>query len=252
MQTAAWNGFELEREDPEPGVARVLVRPGAGTPPALDAEGRPRWYWKVHFWGAFPFTDLALLARGWHVAHATVDELYGGPECQRRMDALFDSMAARGFSRRPVLCGMSRGGLDVSLWAARRPRDAAGIVLDNPVLDMKSWPLGRGASSGSSPSGWENAKKAWGFSCDEEGVAFAGNPLDVAAPPVAAAGLPVLLVQSLADDLVPPEENGLPFAEKLRALGGKIRVVEKPGCGHHPHGLDPPDEIVSWIESLPS
>ena len=244
----SWNGYEMERTDPEPGVARLLVKPKAGTPVARDAERRPLWYWKVHFWGAFPFVDLALLARGWHVAHASVDELYGGPECMRRMDGLYDAMVARGFSPHPVLCGMSRGGLDTANWAAHRAGAPAAIVLDNPVLDIRSWPLGAGASKGASAEGWENAKRAWGFRDDAEARAFAGNPLPAAVAPLAAARTPVLLVQALADTVVPPEENGLPFFEALRAAGGVCEKIEKPGADHHPHSLDPPDAILAFLD----
>lgn len=247
MTTSCWNGFEMERSDPEPGVARLLVKPDPATPVARDAEGRPRWYWKVHFWGAFPFVDLALLARGWHVAHTTVDELYGGPECMRRMDALCDEMAARGFSRHPVLCGMSRGGLDAACWAMHRPGAAAALILDNPVLDMRSWPLGAGASKGGSAENRENARRAWGFRDDAEALAFEGGPLRTAAAPLAAARTPVLLVQALADTVVPPEENGLPFFEALRAAGGVCEKIEKPGADHHPHSLDPPDAILAFL-----
>ena len=59
---------------------------------------------------------------------------------------------------------------------------------------------------------------------------------------------PVLLVQALSDTVVPPEENGLPFLERLRAAGGTIELIEKPGADHHPHSLDPPDRIVDFIE----
>lgn len=249
MITSLWNGFELERTDPEPGVARLLVRPRPGGPVARDAEGRPLWYWKVHFWGAFPFVDRALLARGWHVAHTTVDELYGGPECMRRMDALHAEMVARGFSPRPVLCGMSRGGLDTANWAARHPGAPAAIILDNPLLDIRSWPFGAGASKGGTAENRENAKRAWGLRDEAEVLAFAGNPLPAAVAPLAAARTPVLLVQSLADTVVPPEENGLPFFEALHEAGGDVEKIEKPGADHHPHSLDPPDRIVAWIES---
>ena len=247
MDTQHWNGFELERTDPEPGVARLLVKPGASAPLARDAEGRPRWYWKVHFWGAFPFVDLALLSRGWHVAHTTVDELYGAPECLRRMDELYDEMVARGFSRRPVLCGMSRGGLDAAQWAMLHPGVAGALIFDNPVLDMRSWPLGAGRSKGY-PEGWERVKRVWGFRDDAEALAFPGQPVDAAPAPLAAARTPVLLVQALADSVVPAEENGLPFFERLRAAGGVCEKIEKPGADHHPHSLDPPDAILAFLD----
>ena len=132
----------------------------------------------------------------------------------RRMDGLYDAMVARGFSPHPVLCGMSRGGLDTANWAAHRPGAPAAIVLDNPLLDIRSWPLGAGASKGGTAENRENAK----------------------------------LVQALADTVVPPEENGLPFLAALRAAGGVCETIEKPGADHHPHSLDPPDRIVEFIE----
>ncbi len=247
MTQSRWYGFALEREDPEPGVARLLVKPSPDTPVALDSEGRPRWYWKVHFWGAFPFVDLALLKRGWHVAHTTVDELYGGPECMRRMDALYAQMVARGFSRHPVLCGMSRGGLDVTGWAVHRQCVPAALILDNPVLDMDSWPLGHGRSKAPSPECVENAMRAWGANGDLMAL-VRHSPIHSAVAPLADARTPVLLVQSLTDTVVPPEENGLPFLKALRAAGGVCEIIEKPGVDHHPHSLDPPDAILGFID----
>ena len=243
-----FHGFPMERTDPESGVARLLVSPRPGTPPARDREGRPAWYWDVHFWGAFPGVALALLERGWHVAHTTVDELYGGPECMRRMDGLFDALVSRGFSRRPALVGMSRGGLDAVNWALHRPDAAGALVLDNPVLDLRSWPFGRGASRGPFPAGWAAAKRAYGFRDDAEALAWPGEPLLCAAEPLARAGTPVLLLQSLADTLVPPEENGLPFLRALRAAGAAPACIEKPGMDHHPHGLEQPDPVVAFLE----
>ena len=246
IQTLDFHGYAMERRDGG-GLTRLLVSPKDA--PALDAEGRPRWYWKVHFWGAFPFVDLALLRLGWHVAHTTVDELYGGPECMRRMDALHDEMVARGFSPHPVLCGMSRGGLDTANWAVHRAGAPAAIVLDNPVLDLRSWPFCAGRSAYPFPEGREAAKRCYGFRDDAEALAFRGSPLHAAVAPLAAARTPVLLVQALADTVVPPEENGLPFFERLRAAGGVCDKIEKPGADHHPHSLDPPDAIVDWIRA---
>lgn len=244
IQTLDFHGYAMERRD-DGGLTRLLVAPKGE--PARDAEGRPLWYWNVRFWGAFPFVDLGLLARGWHVAHVTVDELYGSPESMRRMDALYDEMVSRGFSRRVALVGMSRGGLDSTLWAVRHPERVSTLHLDNPVLTIRSWPCCAGASRGSDPEAWARCKAAWGFADDAEALAWRGNPLDAAVPALARGRVPVLLLVGTADDVVPPDENALPFAEALRAEGAELKVVEKPGAGHHPHGLEPPDELVDWV-----
>ena len=73
------NDFNLEEKQLD-GVTWRFAKPQSNTPLAVDAEGRPRWYWRAHFWCAFPFVDIALLERGWHWAFIDVDELYGGPE----------------------------------------------------------------------------------------------------------------------------------------------------------------------------
>jgi hypothetical protein len=30
-------------------------------------------------------------------------------------------------------------------------------------------------------------------------------------------------------------------------LGGRIELIAKPGCRHHPHGLDDPSPVVDFI-----
>lgn len=242
-----WHDFELE-EDQLGGVLWRFVKPAAGTAPELDEEGRPRWYWRAHFWNAFPFADIAFLRRGWHVAFIDVDELYGGPECMRRYELLYAEMVERGFSRRPAMVGMSRGGLDVVNWAIAHPDRLSSIYLDNPVLSVFSWPLGRGVSKGASHECWENFKRAWGIPSEEAAQAFDRNPLDVAAEPLARSGLPILIVQGDADTIVPKEENSDLFVERLRMAGASPVVFHKPGCDHHPHSLNPPDSIVDFIE----
>ena len=166
----------------------------------------------------------------------------------RRYELLYDEMVKRGFSKRPAMVGMSRGGIDVVNWAVSHPDRLSCIYLDNPVLDVFSWPLGRGASRGPSRECFENFKRSWGLSTEEEALAFDKNPIDAAAEPLAKAKIPILIVQGDADTLVPKAENSDIFVERLRAAGGKPVVFHKPGCDHHPHSLNPPGPIVDFIE----
>jgi pimeloyl-ACP methyl ester carboxylesterase len=50
-----------------------------------------------------------------------------------------------------------------------------------------------------------------------------------------------------ADDVVPPSENTAVLASRFRALGGHIRVIEKKGVGHHPHGPQDVEPVVDFI-----
>jgi hypothetical protein len=52
-----------------------------------------------------------------------------------------------------------------------------------------------------------------------------------------------------ADEVVPVAENTAILEERYNKLGGKIRVIHKPGIGHHPHSLQDPAPIVDFILS---
>jgi hypothetical protein len=40
------------------------------------------------------------------------------------------------------------------------------------------------------------------------------------------------------------EENAKIVKERYEAMGGPIELNEKPGSGHHPHGLEDPSPIL--------
>ena len=64
---------------------------------------------------------------------------------------------------------------------------------------------------------------------------------------LAAAKVPLLHVCGDADEVVPFEENSALLATRYRELGGPITVIAKPGVKHHPHSLQDPEVIVSFI-----
>ena len=147
-------------------------------------------------------------------------------------------------SQRAVLEGFSRGGLYAVNFAAAHPDKTAGLYLDAPVLDIRSWPGGKGASKGDANC-WAQALKLYGLT-EETAAAFKGNPLDQLEP-LAKAHIPIISVCGDADDVVPFAENTQLFAEKYRAAGGKIEVIVKPGVNHHPHSLKDPKPIVDFL-----
>lgn len=231
-----WNG--MVRLD-----FRVAGRPSLLIVPDEPLPGKP-WIWRTEFFNAFPAADIELARRGFHVGYIQMENMYGSPEAMRLMDAYYAHVTTRyGLSERPVLEGLSRGGLYAFNWGALHPEKVAGLYVDAPVCDIKSWPGGKGKGKGS-PADWERLCKAYGLS-PGEALAYKGNPVDCLAPLVRGK-VPILAVVGEADDVVPVEENISVVERRYRELGGRIHVISKPGVGHHPHGLQNPAAIVHF------
>jgi pimeloyl-ACP methyl ester carboxylesterase/lysophospholipase L1-like esterase len=212
--------------------------------PTNEAPGRP-WIWRARFWGHEPQTDLALLDLGFHVVHMDVAEMFGSPRAVAHWDRFHELLVkGHGFAPKAALEGMSRGGLYIYNWAAANPGKVTCIYADAPVLDVRSWPGGKGRGKGS-PQTWAMCLKEFGLT-EETAPAFRGNPLD-RLEPLARAGIPLLHVCGEADTVVPIEENTRILETRYRELGGKITVIAKPNCEHHPHSLKDPTRIVNFV-----
>lgn len=237
LTVSEWNGFE--RSDfTVAGRAALLVRPKTLAP------GNP-WIWRTEFFGHEPQGNIALLGKGFHVAYIDLQNLYGAPVAIEAMDRFHDHLAKTfGLSQKVVLEGFSRGGLFAFNWAAHRPANVAGLYVDAPVCDFKSWPGGKGKSPGS-PVDWQNFLNVYELT-EEQAIAYAKNPIDTLAL-LANAGVSILAVVGDADKTVPVSENIDIVEKKYQALGGKIQVIRKPGYDHHPHSLPDPAPIVDFV-----
>jgi hypothetical protein len=58
----------------------------------------------------------------------------------------------------------------------------------------------------------------------------------------------IISVVGDSDDVVPVEENTAPAEKLYKEFGGVFEVIQKPGVGHHPHGLEDPTPVVEFIE----
>ncbi len=218
------------------GVQTILVAPRKA------AAGRP-WIWRARFFGHQPQTDVALLEHGFHVAYVEVGGLFGSPKAVARWNKAYAYFTEKlGFSKKPVLEGMSRGGLIIFNWAKRNPDKVAAIYADAPVCDFKDWPRLKSAGD------WKTCKAAYGFKTEEEALAYADNPKDNLEA-LARAGVPVLAVCGAADTVVEMKKNIDVLAANYRRAGGNIRVISKPGNGHHPHSLYDPSVIVDFARA---
>jgi pimeloyl-ACP methyl ester carboxylesterase len=210
--------------------------------PEKPAVGNP-WVWRARFWGHQPQFDQAMLDRGWHVGYCDVGSLFGADPALQRWDRFYALAQALGLSSKPLLEGMSRGGLIIMRWATAHPDQVCGIYADNAVMDIRSWPGGKGVGTGHAGT-WQNCLKAYGMT-EAESVTFHDGPLDRLTP-LANARVPIFALINEADDVVPPEENGDLLIEKYKSLGGSIQEMRRPGLGHHPHSLQDPEPLVQF------
>lgn len=220
------------------GVKCFLVQP------SRTAVGKP-WLLRARFWDHEPQTDIALLENGFHIAYCDVANKYGSDEAIERWNHFYKRMVKAGFSNKVVLEGMSRGGLIVYNWASRNPGKVACIYADAPVMDFKSWPLGKGKSKGSLLD-TQQLFAAYGFSGEKEALSWNKNPIDHVNI-LAKAGIPILHVVGDEDKIVPICENTSVFEQRMKMLRSPISVIHKPGVGHHPHSLSNPGIIVDFI-----
>lgn len=237
VSVSEWQGFPSLR-------FKVAGRNATLVLPGTPAENRP-WIWRQKFFGHEPQADVALLKEGFHVAYVDVQNMYGAPMAMKIMDQFYHTLVRDyGLSPKTVLEGFSRGGLFSFNWAALHPDRVAVMYVDAPVCDVASWPGGKGKGKGS-PEDWRRLLDVYGVT-GQEALSGKLSPVNRLAP-LANARIPVLAVVGDADNVVPLEENMAVVERKYRAMGGSIRVIHKPGAGHHPHSLPDPAPIVEFI-----
>ena len=238
-QAADWHGFARTNFSFEGRGAFV-------TRPATNAPGHP-WVWRTSFPDFHAEVDIALLKQGFHVAYVDVLSMLG---CDASLDIMdrFYAQLTNDFKLavRPVLEGVSRGGLHAYRYAARHPERVACIYCDTPVLCLASWPLGWPGSKKET----QEAIKFYGLKDEDALFAFKGNPIDLLAP-IAKARIPLRHVIALDDKVVPPEENTLEAQRRLQELGHDMTVITvehgtKESNGHH-FPLPAVDESAAWI-----
>jgi lysophospholipase L1-like esterase len=201
--------------------------------PKWAAKGHP-WIWRARFWGHEPQTDIALLERGFHVVYSDVAELLGNDEAITRWNNFYKILRDGGLGQKTVLEGMSRGGIYIYNWAAVNPTKVAAVYADNALLDLQFW------------SDSTLLKKDFNLTYVGQLGALKASPLDKVAQ-IVKGGYPMLHLSADEDEALDPSKNTLLFEQRVKALGGSITVIHKPGFKHHPHSLPNPQPIVDFI-----
>ncbi|WDQ14561.1 alpha/beta hydrolase family protein [Rhodopirellula sp. P2] len=235
--TVDFHGF-VQHEFEIDGVACKLVRPATPAPTAP-------WIWRARFWGHEPQLDLALLNQGWHVCYCDIADLFGNETAVQRWDQFYDLSQQIGLHSKPLLEGMSRGGLIVMRWASANPDQVSGIYVDNAVMDIRSWPGGQGVGIGA-PRAWKTCLDAYQMT-EEQTETIADGPLQ-RLEGLVQASVPLFVMVNEADNVVPPSENSDVLVQRYRELGGPIQELRRPGLGHHPHSLKDPAPLVEFAE----
>lgn len=212
-----------------------------------EAKDGNLWVWKTEFFEAFNYAERKLLEDGFFLAYHCVSDMYGCPQSVTMMKEFYDvAVNEYGLNAKPALFGFSRGGLYASNFALTYPDCVGMLYLDAPVLDIRSWPGGKGSGCGEE-SCWEECKACYGLD-EESAKSFDKNPLD-RTEELAKTGIPVLITCGAVDKVVPYAENGKPFYERFKKAGGKISRIVKPYCDHHPHSLFEPTPICEYVKA---
>ena len=214
--------------------------------PKKPRKGRP-WIWRTEFFDHRPMVDLALLEKGYTLAHLEVGNTFGCPSAMGSFGVFYRTLTGSEWKLNPrvVLEGFSRGGLYAYNWAMRNPSKVMAIYGDAPVCDFSTWPYG-GQGAARSPEDWNKLIGDYGFPSEKAALEYPFQPVNCL-DALAKAHVPIIHVIGGADEVVPVAANSDKVEATYKQLGGTIEVIRKTGGLHHPHSLDDPTPVVDFL-----
>ena len=216
--------------------------------PDKAASGKP-WLWVGEFGGHLKSLEDGLVEKGWHVVYVGVSNQFGSARSMDTWNKVYAELHdKRGFSAKPALLGISRGGLYVNAWARLHPDRVSVLYLDNGVCDIRSWPGGfqLTAKGKGSPNDWKLYKAEFKFASDEEALAKSLQAAEGLLPAIKA-GVFLISCHGTADKTVPFVDNAKPVVDFWQKNGGKFKAFPKEGGDHHPHGLPDPKLLIEVL-----
>ena len=237
-------GQAPRKELPRAGEVFLVAGRTAFLIPAKVKAGAPSkpWVWYAPTLPGLPGTEEGFLFdrflnAGIAIAGVDVGESFGSPDGRRAFDALYAEMIeVRGYSRKPILLGRSRGGLMTLSWAAENPEKVGGFAGIYPVCNVASYP------------GLAKAAAAYRMTPEELGTHLREhNPVDRLAG-LAKAGVPLFAIHGDVDTVVPLAENSGLVRERYVALGGSMQLIVPAGQGHNMWtGFFESSELVAFV-----
>lgn len=237
MTESIYNGFKrIDFEFQEREVTVVFPN---------DKNKTDKWMLKTEYFDAFPEVEIALIGKGYHLVYLKNKNRWGQDEDQDVKYELSKYLnKTYGLSLKCVPVGMSCGGLHALRLALRHPDMVSMLYLDAPVMNFLSCPYGMGIGD-PLELGIAEFEEAYGYTPDQL-LTYRDHPIDHVEE-IFKLGIPVILVYGDADVVVPYKENGAILEKYFKEHGGKIKVICKEGCGHHPHGLEDNTPIIDFI-----
>ena len=213
--------------------------------PETPCDGKP-WLLKTEYFWAFPDFEKDMLNRGFHVAYIeNATRWHKDSDDRAKHDLSVFLHEKFGLNSKCINVGMSCGGLQAIYYAAAYPEDIAGLYLDAPVVNLLSCPGCAGSSKGNFMDEF-TANTGLTF---KELLSYRNHPfdnLDI----IFKNDIPIFIVAGDSDNIVPFDENGLLICQKANETGGRINLILKEDCDHHPHGLNDRSPLIVWAESL--
>ena len=235
---STWNGFRrIDFEfDSKPAILVFPEKPVEGN----------KWLFKTEYFGAFPAFEIEMLGLGYHLAHVENTTRWCLPEDTDRQAAFADFLHREfGLNEKCLPVGMSCGGMQAVYLAAKYPEKTAAIYIDAPVMNFLSCPCGLGEGQ---LDCYDEFYAARGLSVVDL-LNYREHPIDFA-PNLIRNRTPVMLICGDSDTDVPYPENGKVLAEILTAAGTPFVHILKPGCDHHPHGLEDNEPLIRWAKEV--
>jgi pimeloyl-ACP methyl ester carboxylesterase len=218
-----------EKKLPLPGeVFSVAGHTAFIIPTKKDSCGKAKpWVWYAPTLPSLPGPDEKWMFEqfgdaGIAVAGIDVGESYGSPAGRKLFTAFYAELTAtRGYSRKPVLLGRSRGGLMTLSWMAENPDKVAAFAGIYPVSNLASYP------------GVSTAAGAYEMKAEELQSKLAQhNPID-RLEGLVKAGIPLFAIHGDVELSVPLEANSGLLRERYTSLGGTMELIVPPGQGHN-------------------
>lgn len=235
-----WHGFKMDEFTFEDHTARLVYPQG-------NSNGRLAL--KTIYWDAFPEAiEIDLLKNGFHLCFVQYDHRWGNREDLDRMARFVRYIAGEhGLSERIVPVGMSCGGLNAIMLASRYPELISCLYLDAPVINFLSCPACLGDATRENPQKIvDELFRAIGLESMSQLITYRDMPQDQI-PVLLQHKIPAVLVCGLSDHIVPYHENGMILQQAYEAAGVDFAYYLKPGCDHHPHGLEDNSEVLKFI-----
>ena len=229
-----WQGYELLKFAFEDRQA-ILVKP------EKNCEDN-KWLLKTEYFGAFPEFELEMLKKGYHLAYVSNKTRWHDDLDDMVKDRFCDFLCENfGLCDKCMTVGFSCGGMHAIYFASKYPEKVAAMYLDAPVINLLSCPAGVGKGT---TDMYQEFKNDTGMTLTDL-INYRNHPIDRVAP-IIEHKIPIFLVGGDSDDIVPFDENGQALYDLLKKNNSEVIKVVKPGCNHHPHGLDDNTPIIEF------